>query len=307
MIKSIAAISYAEERLELTLNDPYEDGIAVLNVDGIGPAKATIHTSSIASNDGDAFNGARVGGRNISLTLGLLTQPDVERARHKLYRIFQPSREVKLEFHTDYRHLCIGGWVESIDPVIFTEKEEVAISIICPDPFFHGLGASRYEVFPFQLDEPNMEFEFQDPTPTSPTIEISKRKSESETLIDYSGDAETGVTITVAATGTVKNFSIWNRFTGEKFYVDTKYFDRIGQKTQLDKGDVVTITSQQGNKHVTLRRAGTWKEINIIQCIPLNNDWLTIRPGRNVMYFQAEEGRDNMLVSLEVEVRYSGV
>ena len=80
MIRSIAAISYADERLELTLNDPYEDGIAVLNVDGIGPAKATIHTSSIASNDGDAFNGARVGGRNISLTLGLLTQPDVERA-----------------------------------------------------------------------------------------------------------------------------------------------------------------------------------------------------------------------------------
>ena len=121
------------------------------------------------------------------------------------------------------------------------------------------------------------------------------------------GDAETGLTITVTATGVVRNFSIWNRITNKKFAVDTDDFDKVGQPTELREGDVVVITTQQGNKRVQLYKRGSVQPINIIQCIPLNNDWLTLWPGRNIMFFQADVGKDNMEVSIEAHVRYAGV
>jgi len=307
VIKSVVATAYSGERLELVLNDPWEDGIAVFEISGIGPAKATIHTSSVASIDGDAYSGSRVGGRNITLTLGLLDLPDVEKARHKLYRIFQPRQQVNLEFHTDYRNLHINGWVESVEPNIFSQSEEIKVSVICPDPYFYGLDDERAQIFPFRIEDPNMEFEFQDPVNVSPSLELSKRKDEYETLIDYLGDAEAGVTITVVATGIVRNFAIWNRITNKKFSVDTDDFDKVGQPTELREGDSVVITTHQGNKRVHLYKKGSTTPINIIQCIPLNNDWLTLWPGRNIMFFQADVGKDAMEVSVEVQVRYSGV
>ena len=69
MIKTVKITNYRGEVLILDLANPYSSGLAVTNIDGLGPEKASINTVEIASNDGAMFNSARVESRNIVMSL----------------------------------------------------------------------------------------------------------------------------------------------------------------------------------------------------------------------------------------------
>lgn len=144
MIKSITAINYLGEGLELELTAPEKSGLYVQSVTGIGGNKATINTTDLASDDGGIFSSARAETRNIVLTLGMFdwkkNYPNwsIEDARHLTYKIFPKKKGVTLVFKTDNRTTYIDGYVESNEPDIFTERETTQISIICPDPNFYS-------------------------------------------------------------------------------------------------------------------------------------------------------------------------
>ena len=63
MIKSISAINYRNERIDMVLDKPELSGFIVRKIDGLGPAKANINVTDIITTDGGIFNSARLSSR----------------------------------------------------------------------------------------------------------------------------------------------------------------------------------------------------------------------------------------------------
>lgn len=157
MIRAVTVTNFKGEKLRLDLFNPWDSGLVVMKIDGIGGNKADINTTDISTGDGAYFNSARAQTRNIVFTLKPLD--DVETNRHKTYKYFPVKKEVKLEFETDTRSSFISGYVESNEPDIFNQQETMDISILCPDPYFTIADDSATA---FNGMEGGFEFEFCD-------------------------------------------------------------------------------------------------------------------------------------------------
>lgn len=166
MIKSVSVVNYLGEILDLELTAPEKSGLYVQSITGISAEKASISTTDLASADGGVFNSARAEIRNIVITLGMYDQhlehPDwsIEDARHLTYKFFPKKKPLTLTFVTDNREVYIDGYTESAETQIFSDKESVQISIICPDPNFYSIDDSETHMdsnvykfeFPFEND-----------------------------------------------------------------------------------------------------------------------------------------------------------
>lgn len=149
-----------------------EDPIQIRDIAGLGPVKAEISTTPFANADGEIYQGASVGKRNIVLSLGLnpdwpgynLGQQTVAELRQKLYTYFLPKQWVKLRFFIDHLlstpSVAIEGYVESMEPSIFSKDPEVQISIICPRPDFIDTQAVFHNGNVSDLNGEVVEFEF---------------------------------------------------------------------------------------------------------------------------------------------------
>lgn len=166
MIKTVTVTNYLGESLTLELSNPFDIGINVRSIEGIGPPKGNVNYTEIASGDGGQFNSARASIRNITMQLGLMPVPTVEEARHRVYKYFPLDQQVTLRFETDKRLCEITGWVEECEPDIFSDDETIDVSIVCPDPYFYSVDSQLGTVnFSGVVDE----FEF--PLENSPDNE----------------------------------------------------------------------------------------------------------------------------------------
>ena len=52
MIKSVTVTNYLGESLKMELTNPYDSGIAITDITGIGPGKADINVTELTSSDG---------------------------------------------------------------------------------------------------------------------------------------------------------------------------------------------------------------------------------------------------------------
>lgn len=170
MIKSIEVVNFLggveNESKVIELGAPETSGLWVKSIKGIGPGKANINTTDMASSDGGIFNSARSEVRNITMTLGIVDYVDaggkyhsLEEVRRNTYKWFGKKNQLKIIFHTDQIHLYTYGFVESNEPDIFNKQETTSISIICPDPnFYNNNGDSEIQfsalvdVFEFPIE-----------------------------------------------------------------------------------------------------------------------------------------------------------
>lgn len=143
MLKSVTVINFKGDKLLLDLFNPWSSGIIIQNIDGIGPGQADINTTDMATGDGAWYNSSRLQTRNITMTLKPIRDPMVETNRHKIYRYFPVKTKVSLQFITDERDLTVEGYVENCEPTIFSQSETLAISILCPDPYFYANSVSE--------------------------------------------------------------------------------------------------------------------------------------------------------------------
>lgn len=138
------------------------DPIQIRNIDGIGPVKANIISTQFATGVGELYQGSTIPKRNIVITMGL--SPDwqeetVATLRQKLYRYFMPRQWCKLRFFsTHLPTVDIEGYVESMEPNIFSDDPEIQVSVICPKPDFIEADATIYEGV---VDDGSTELEFE--------------------------------------------------------------------------------------------------------------------------------------------------
>lgn len=157
MIESITITNHLDESLELVLTEPEKSGIIIRSIDGLGPAKANMHLTDLATIDGGIDNGAKLDTRNIVLSLLFLKNPTIEDTRLKTYKYFPIKQNITFKIKTDNRECYTIGRVESNTPNIFDRDEGCQISIICPDPYFYNVEDDDVIFF---ADNASFEFPF---------------------------------------------------------------------------------------------------------------------------------------------------
>ncbi|WP_281714757.1 phage distal tail protein [Blautia hydrogenotrophica] len=289
----------------MELTNPYDSGIAITDITGIGPGKADINVTELTSSDGSLHNSSRLGTRNIVMTLRFMFAPDIETVRQKTYRFFPIKKELTLTFETDNRSCYITGYVESNEPVIFEENEYTQISIVCPDPYFYSLRAdstvfsgvvSMFE-FPFSNEVQNNE-------ETERFLIMSDLQFETEQTVYYSGESEIGMTIRIRAIGTVENLTIFNTRTREFIKLDTDKLQQITGSVII-AGDEITICTVKGKKSIRLLRDGV--TTNILNCMTKDSSWIQLVKGDNILAYTADSGAEKLHFSVENNVIYEGV
>ena len=305
MIKSVTVTNYLGESLKMELTNPYDSGIAITDITGIGPGKADINVTELTSSDGSLHNSSRLGTRNIVMTLRFMFAPEIETVRQKTYRFFPIKKELTLTFETDNRSCYITGYVESNEPVIFEENEYTQISIVCPDPYFYSLRAdstvfsgvvSMFE-FPFSNEVQNNE-------ETERFLIMSDLQFETEQTVYYSGESEIGMTIRIRAIGTVENLTIFNTRTREFIKLDTDKLQQITGSVII-AGDEITICTVKGKKSIRLLRDGV--TTNILNCMTKDSSWIQLVKGDNILAYTADSGAEKLHFSVENNVIYEGV
>lgn len=283
MLQVIAENKY-EQQINLTANGNY----ALLSVGGLTPPAATINTAVIATSDGAVFNSSRLGMRNIVLTIAPLNS--VEKSRINLYTYFKSKQYIKLYLENNTRSVWIDGYIESIDGDLYSDMEQMQISIICPDPFFKDTETGRYTFsnvvslfqFPFAIEE-------------TPGVPISELSEYVQIAITNNSDDETGVIIHMMVNGVVTNPTIYNMTTNENFSLNIS----------LQAGDEINIDTRRGKKSVTLTRNAV--TTNILNDMTQDSEWLNLIVGDNVFSYTAASGSQNLDITVLLQPIYEGV
>lgn len=304
MIKTVTVTNYLGESLTLELSNPWDIGIAITKIEGLGPVKADINSTEISSGDGARFNSARIGTRNIVFTFRLLEAPTVEDSRQKTYKYFPIKTNVTLLFETDNRLCQITGYVESNKPNIFSEEEDTQISIICPNPYFISMENGGTNSVVFFGSEPTFEFPFSNESLTDPLIIFGNVKLRQEEIVPYDGDSQVGFTIKMHALGEVRQITIYNTKTRESMKIDTDVLNEI-TGSGIIAGDEITISTIKGDKHITLLRDG--EETNILNALGKDVDWFQLSKGDNRFAYLCEYGAENLEFSINYQTLYEGV
>lgn len=305
MIKSITITNYLGESIKivLTQDDP-EHGLIIKSIDGLGPAKANINTTNLATNDGSLYNSARLDSRNILIKFLFGYAPMIEDSRQRTYRYFPIKKPLEFLIETDNRIAKTSGYVESNEPDIFSKDESNSISIICPDPYFYSAGENGTNTTIFYGTEPLFEFVFSNESLDEPMIEFGAIENETEKTVYYDGDAEIGIVITIHALGEARNITIYNTGTREVMRIDTTKIQEI-TGSGIIAGDDIIISTVRGEKTITLLRGGHY--INILNALDKGSDWFTLTKGDNVFAYVAEYGSENLQFKIENKIIYEGV
>lgn len=307
MIYSLAVTNFLGDRIRLELGKPENTGFLIKSITGLGPVKANVNTTEVATNDGSMFNSARLSQRNVVIQMVFVNSiygEDIEAIRQKSYKYFPIKKNVELVIETDNRYVRTTGYIESNEPDIFSKQEGTQISIICPDPYFYSASEDGDNVTDFYSIDPMFEFPFSNESLTEPLLVFGEIQIKTEGVITYSGDSEIGVMIYIHAIGPAEYINIYNTETREVMTIDTVKLEKLTGRG-LIAGDDIIINTLKGEKSITLVRSGV--SYNILNCLDKNTDWFTLVKGDNIFAFTADSGVTNLQFRIENKVIYEGV
>jgi len=286
----------------MTLRRPENSGLLILNITGVGPEKATINMTEIATSDGGIFNSGRLPPRNIVMSLRFFEVFNtVEELRHESYKYFPIKSPVTLTFETEERTAEINGYVEANEPVIFSKECFTQLSVICPDPFFYS---DKKQVTLFSGVIPMFEFPFSNESLTEKLLIMGEIWPEATRSVWYEGDADVGVIIHILAKGPISGLQIYDDTTERKMTINDGRLTELTGSTLIE-GDRVIISTVRGDKHIALIRDGI--EYNILNALNRDSFWFQLRKGDNIFAYTATYGLANLDFRIENRIAFEGV
>lgn len=232
-------------------------GFVIDKIDGLGPVEADINTTEMVV-DGDLFNTARIGKRNIVLELIFYSETGtgIEEVRQRSYTLFPTKKQVYIEVETDNRTLWTKGYVEKNEPDIFSDMCKTQVSIICPDPKLYDSGGAQ----------------------------VTMLVANDETALEYEGEVEIGgyLTLTVGSAVTAPVFDGVPAFTISCVNEsgDAKSIQVFTPTDGFEQGDMIRIGSMTGNKSCIWTDTAD-ADHNALNLLNQNPDWITIQHGLN--------------------------
>lgn len=306
---------------EITLNDK-ENKWVVTDISGLNPAPGTINLTECAGINGAIFNSARIGYKNIVVTLELTG--NVEKNRHELYRYFRVAEPCRFFYKNEGRDVFIDGVIENAECGPFTQKEMLQASIICPIPFFSGVELKTATLKREYVREEIMTEEWIVITTEAGTdlitedkernidakvafpfsveigepVEYSVLKSSISGYLTNAGDTDTGIVITIEVKETCEDIRITNETTGKSIELTLHRFLA---------GDVITIDTRPTKKKIVLLRSG--EEQLIFGSLTNDSELFQLQPGENGLSYtvDAESNSHKCLITVEYRDQFKGV
>lgn len=274
-----------------------ESRYQVIGIEGLNPPNANIRRSSVAGMDGSKYMSSILEERNVVLTIRI--NGNVEENRLQLYRWFKTKHWCKVYYTNGSRDVYIEGYIETTECGLFTNSEQMQISIICPDPYWLSAQEIVTDIsqvvgafeFPFAFGAKGVD----SPTITDDAIEFSQLIVNRIVTIVNDGEDDTGLLIRITATGEVTNPVVFN--------VETREFFRMNMT--MEEGDILTINTKKGQKSVMLHRG--IEDINQVNKVVRASTWLSIAKGENLFTYDAEDGSANMNIVFTHRTKFQGV
>lgn len=278
------------ELFELTHN---RSRYSLIHVTGLTPPKANINTSVAGTIDGTFYNSARVNMRNIVLTI--VIEGDIETNRQQLYRIFPVKSLCTVFFKNENMDVQISGYVELVDGDLFSMREQMQISILCPRPYWSTLGLVAYE-----LSTTVAMFEFPFSIAATPGVAISEYTQQPTIKIYNSGSVPCGFTADIEiANGSqgITSLTLYNLTTQKKIGI-------LGSVT-LAATDKVHISTVPGSLAISMEHDGT--KTNLINSMIDGSEFFNLALGENILYFACTGDVDDVEINIVPSFLFAGV
>lgn len=262
----------------------------LLSIEGIESGEYEIYTTDNVMGDGITVTNRRIKYRSIILEVEYAGNRQ-ELERPKLANFFNLYNNGKLIINYQGTKRLINYVVESykVKSNNLYEPFRFLVALICPNPYWQDVVETKEEIaiwrpafeFPLELIEEGIEMGYREP---SLIVNIYNE-----------GDVACGMRIQFKALATVVNPSLFNINTREYFKIN---------KT-MSAGEIITVTTGFGDKRVYLDSNGV--VTNAFNYIDLNSTFLQLEVGDNLFRYGADEGIDNLEVSIYYTPQYWGV
>jgi len=272
MLRKVDVVTRRGTTLSLDLFE--NDSGYQVEVDGLDPVKAEMSSSPYVGTDGEEFQSARRGPRQIKLKFDL--QPDFvmntfATLRRNLYDYLMPKSAVKLRFHLDTGlYVDIEAVVEDHSSPMASEDPEVEVILRCFKP---------------DLIDPNMV-----------NLAGSTVSTSAVTEINYPGSVETGLVVILNVNRNLAGFTIYNN-------VEEGVLSQLDFSYPLINGDQLVVSSLKGSKGITLTRSGV--SSSVLYGRSAQSSWIELSRGINE--FRVYAPGDPVPYTLQYLVRYGGL
>ncbi|QNK41821.1 phage tail domain-containing protein [Caproicibacter fermentans] len=264
--------------------------LRLADTSGFSAADYEVSTSKNSGQDGESYNGATAQKRNPIITAEIFR--DYQAQREKLYSFFQPRTAGTVYYYDNDVGRKAEYYVEKVEVEESGTVRAATISLICPDPKFYDLEDQLTQLATWQG---RITF----PLRIHPPFVVAEKMN---TLIGnvHNGSAvPMGLTVRFSASGEVVNPSLYDVNRHDLMQIGT-----ADQPMTMHIGDVIIITTGDGNKRVRLISGGATTNINNMMAYPPR--WLQAQQGDNLYRYNADQGIDSLNVSILSTEAYWG-
>lgn len=273
------------DQLHFGAGTPY----TIIDFQGLNPPDATINTSTTALMDGGLFNSSKLNMRSMNIAFAI--EENAEENRLSAYKVIQNKMPIRVYFTSDMLDIFIDGYVESCSPAYWSKKNVITVGILCPAPYFKGAQEMINE-----FSALTSMFHFPFASTAEPELVMGSIDTQTTTDVVNNGSAPCGLTFELYARRNLTNPKIINFYTREFLEL----------KMQMLAGDVVTITTGQGNKSITLLRDAI--TTNIFNYLNMDSTWLQADVGENYFVYEVGEGSEtDLIITIRHYDLYEGV
>lgn len=221
----------------------------------------------------------------------------IEERRNEAYKVFNPKANpfrIDIETKAGQAYYIIANLEGAPTfPIGFENDNQQwqrgLLQFSANDPFFYSGNEEKVDIalwvgafeFPLEIPEEGIEMGYR-----APSLIVN---------VLNDGQESTGMEIRFKAIGTLLNPSL----------VNVNTYDSLKINRTMEPGDVIEVSTYRRNKNVTLIRNGV--KTNIFNDLDLSSKFLQLDLGDNLFRYDAEEGLDNLEVSMTFTPRLLGV
>ena len=279
------------ERVEIAYSFPF----FLQQIIGVDGTDAEITSSKGVGQDGTTIENVNLGPRPLQIIGSIkgTSKEELAKYRAKLLKVFNPKIEGTLQY--EYGDIKRKIRVQVDSAPVFSKAFQTfeylnfIVDLIAPNPYWQDLSQTKSEIaiwqgafeFPLELLAEGIEMGYREP---SLIVNVLNQ-----------GDVACGMKIQFKALATLTNPSLFNINTREEFKIN-----KI-----MEAGEVITVTTHFQNKRVQLNKNGV--VTNAFNWIVPTSVFLQLDIGDNLFRYDAEEGIDNLEVSIWHNSQYLGV
>lgn len=296
MIENLTATN--SQGLSITFDESFRV-TSGLDLSGL-PAQVN---STATTGPGSRYQNTRLLNRNLDLEFqirrGFGDELLMDEKRALMYRLFSPENpEVRFDFNLSdgkkYYFIAHTAAAPIMPPSKVSNNAAFQMALVqmtCTDPYIYQDNSNNTDLITIEGG-----FIFPLEIPEGVGIEMGRRTDNLVFNIVNEGTGPVGMEITYTATGDAVNPRLINVDTGEQL----KLFFTIRF------GDIIKINTSKGHRSIRLTRDGV--EGNIFNTFDfVNSTFMELRPGDNLIRYDADSGIGNLEVSIDYKNRYVGV